>query len=81
MMKIRVASGKNKIFIPVPYFLMDNPLCSLIIRRTFQQNGYQIDPNTAVQLIKEFSKIAKQNRGLELVRVETPDGQFVQIVL
>ena len=31
--------------------------------------------------IKAYMKMAKSYKGLELVRVESSDGQFVQIVL
>lgn len=80
-MKIRICSGKYRILIPVPYFVMNNPVSMMVVRKTLHEDGYQVDPDTAVNLIKEFIKMAVSNRGLELVRVETADGQFVQIVL
>ncbi len=67
--------------IPVPYFMMDNPLSALVIRKTLQEDTSQIDSDVAVMLIKTFSKMAKQYKGLELVRVESAEGDLVQIVL
>ena len=80
-MKIRIASGSHKFVIPVPYFMMDNPVSLLVVRKALQNDEYQIDPEIALKLIKEFSKTAKLYKGLELVRVETSGGQCVQIVL
>ena len=81
MMKIRVVSGKHRIFLPIPYFLMDNPFSLMIVRKTLQEDTSQIDSDVAVMLIKTFSKMAKQYKGLELVRVESAEGDLVQIVL
>ena len=81
MMKIRVSSGKYRIVIPVPYFVIDNPLSMLAIHKKLREDETQIDPEIAVKCIKAFSKMRKQYKGLELVRIETSDGQFVQIVL
>ena len=67
--------------IPIPYFMMNNPMSRLIVRKVLQTRQYQIDVDIALKVMKEFSKTAKSYKGLELVRVETSDGQFVQIVL
>ena len=67
--------------IPIPYFMMNNPMSRLIVRKVLQTNQYQMDVDIVLKLMKEFSKTAKSYKGLELVRVETSDGQFVQIVL
>ena len=80
-MKITIASKNQKMMIPIPYFMMNNPMARLIVRKVLQTNQYQIDVDIALKLMKEFSKTAKSYKGLELVRVETSDGQFVQIVL
>ncbi len=80
-MKIRVVSGKHRIFLPIPYFLMDNQFSLMIVRKTLQNDEFQIDVDAVMKLMKEFPKMAKSYKGLELVRVESSDGQFVQIVL
>ena len=81
MMKIRVVSGKHRIFLPIPYFLMDNPVSLMIVRKTLQNDEFQVDLDAVMKLMKEFPEMAKSYKGLELVRVESSDGQFVQIVL
>ena len=81
MMKIRICSGQHKIVIPVPYFIINNPVSVLVIRKTLQEEMCLINPNDAILIIKEFSKMSKQYKGLELVRVESAEGDLVQIVL
>ena len=67
--------------IPVPYFMINNPVSALVIRKTLQEEESQIDPDAVVMLMKEFSRMAKQYKGLELVRVESAEGNLVQVVL
>ena len=67
--------------IPVPYFMINNPVSALVIRKTLQEEESQIDPDAVVMLMKEFSRMAKQYKGLELVRVESAEGDLVQVVL
>ena len=81
MMKIRICSGQHRIVIPVPYFMINNPVSALVIRKTLQEEESQIDPDAVVMLMKEFSRMAKQYKGLELVRVESAEGDLVQVVL
>ena len=81
MMKIRICSGQHRIVIPVPYFMINNPVSALVIRKTLQEEESQIDPDAVFMLMKEFSRMAKQYKGLELVRVESAEGNLVQVVL
>jgi hypothetical protein len=80
-MKIRVVSGKHRIFLPIPYFWMDNPISLMIVRKTLQNDEFQIDVDAVMKLMKEFSKMDKSYKGLELVRVENSDGQFTDCAL
>ena len=81
MMKIRICSGQHRIVIPVPYFMINNPVSALVIRKALQEEESQIDPDAVVMLMKEFSRMAKQYKGFELVRVESAEGDLVQVVL
>ena len=40
--------------IPVPYFMINNPVSALVIRKTLQEEESQIDPDAVVMLMKEL---------------------------
>ena len=68
-MKIRIVSGKHRIFFPIPYFMMDNPVSLMIVRKALQNNEYQIDVNVVMRIMREFLKMAKSYKGLEFVQI------------
>jgi hypothetical protein len=53
----------------------------MIVRKTLQNDEFQIDVDAVMKLMKEFSKMDKSYKGLELVRVENSDGQFTDCAL
>ncbi len=83
-MKISIHTDEHHFTIPV----WNSLFCSRVSRYAVkcwmkkQMHGeYAIDPDLMYSFLAEFSKMAKEYKGLEIVRVESSDGNLVSIVL
>lgn len=69
--------------IPVPTFLIDSPVTSRMIVHGLQRSScdVSVDPHSLSLFLKELAKVARQYEGLEIVRVESADGELIRVEL
>ena len=82
-MKITVHTNEMDLMIPIPNFLIDSAITRSILRKGIEESGHdvQIDSRTVDIFLKELARIAKQHKGLEILRAETASGELVKVEL
>lgn len=82
-MKISIHAEDKDLTIPIPNWMIDSALTRTLIAMGIENMPQfaKIDQKMLHAFLKEFTKTAKEYKGLELVHVESANGKVVSIVL
>ena len=82
-MKITIQSKQRHLWIPVPNFLISSPAARWIIIKGIEQYPQLTvtDADVISLFLKEISEIMKKHKGLEIICVESSNGEVISIVL
>lgn len=82
-MKISIHAENRDLTIPIPNWMIDSIFTRNLIAKGIEKMPQfaNIDQKTWDAFLKELAKIAKEYKGLELVHVESADGEIIRVVL
>lgn len=82
-MKIIVIDPKEKtnLRLRIPNWIVFSNLGSHFLTKTIQHKNQSIDSQALQYFFKEFRNISKPFKGLEIVDIQSSNGEIIQIIL
>lgn len=72
---------KTNLRLRIPNWIVFSNLGSHFLTKTIQHKNQSIDPQALQHFLGEFRHISKQFKGLEIVDIQSSDGEIIQIIL